>query len=68
MITTGGTLIAGRAALREHGATEVYVFATHGALRGDALERFAAARDHGLVVTDTVPIDPLDRPDERRRC
>src|ERR1051326_3548661 len=63
IITTGGTLLAGAEALREHGATDVWVFATHGLFSGDALKRFAAADLAGIVVTDTVPIDPLNRPD-----
>jgi ribose-phosphate pyrophosphokinase len=41
MILTGGTLLAGAKALREAGAKEVYVFATHGHFVGDALERLA---------------------------
>jgi ribose-phosphate pyrophosphokinase len=62
-IMTGGTLLAGVAALKEHGAEDVYVFATHGLFSGDALDRFARAGLKGIVVTDTVPIDPLSRPD-----
>ncbi len=41
MILTGGTLLAGAKALREAGAKEVYVFATHGHFVGDALEKLA---------------------------
>jgi ribose-phosphate pyrophosphokinase len=63
MITTGGTLLAGAQALKEHGATDVWVFATHGIFAGDSLRRFAEADLAGIVVTDTVPIDPLNRPD-----
>jgi ribose-phosphate pyrophosphokinase len=62
IITTGGTLLAGAEALREHGATDVWVFATHGLFSGNALERFADADLAGIVVTDTVPIDPLAKP------
>jgi ribose-phosphate pyrophosphokinase len=62
MITTGGTLLAGAKALREHGATDVWVFATHGLFAGNALARFGEADLAGIVVTDTVPIDPLNRP------
>jgi ribose-phosphate pyrophosphokinase len=65
IIATGGTLIAGARALRDAGATDVYVFATHGIFVGDALERLGAAEElTGLVVSDTVPIDPLRRPDK----
>jgi ribose-phosphate pyrophosphokinase len=62
VIMTGGTLLANVAALREHGAREVWVFATHGLFCGGALERFKDADMSGIVVTDTVPIDPLNRP------
>ncbi len=62
-IMTGGTLLAGARALQEHGAKAVWVFATHGIFSKDALERFAAADLAGIVVTDTVPIDPRLRPD-----
>src|SRR5919205_753101 len=63
VIMTGGTLLANVAALREHGAREVWVFATHGLFCGGALERFKHSDIAGIVVTDTVPIDPLGRPD-----
>jgi ribose-phosphate pyrophosphokinase len=61
--TTGGTLIAGAEALKEHGARDVWIFVTHALLNAEGLERLANA-DHlaGIVVTDTVPIDPLKRP------
>ena len=59
---TGGTLLAGAEALREHGATAVWVFTTHGLFSEGALERFAEADLAGIVVTDTVPVDPVSRP------
>jgi ribose-phosphate pyrophosphokinase len=62
MITTGGTLLAGAKALKEHGATDVWVFATHGIFAIDSLEQFAGADLAGIVVTDTVPIDRLKQP------
>src|SRR5437870_7046003 len=62
VIMTGGTLLANVAALQEHGAREVWVFATHGLFSGGALERFKGADVSGVVVTDTVPIDLLNRP------
>jgi ribose-phosphate pyrophosphokinase len=63
VIMTGGTLLANVDALREHGVEEVWVFATHGLFCGGALERFADADIRGIVVTDTVPIDPIAKPD-----
>src|SRR5436189_6444799 len=62
VIMTGGTLLANVAALRGHGVREVWVFATHGLFSGGALERFKDSDIAGIVVTDTVPIDPLNRP------
>ena len=56
--------IAGARALREHGAREVWVYVTHALLSGEGLDRLAGAEDiSGIVVTDTVPIDPRERPD-----
>jgi ribose-phosphate pyrophosphokinase len=62
VIMTGGTLLANVAALREHGAREVWVFATHGLFCDGALERFGESDLSGIVVTDTVPIDVFNRP------
>ena len=63
MIATGGTLIAGVEALKEPGATRRL------RLRDARLllraKRSSGSRDAGIagiVVTDTVPIDPLRRP------
>jgi ribose-phosphate pyrophosphokinase len=39
------------------------VFATHAIFAKDSLERFRDAEEiDGLVVTDTVPMDPIQRP------
>jgi ribose-phosphate pyrophosphokinase len=61
--TTGGTQIAGAKVLREHGATDVWMFVTHCLLDADVLDRVASAGITGLVVTDTVPVDLLRKPD-----
>jgi len=62
VIMTGGTLIANVHALREQGVRGVWVFATHGVFCGGALERFHDAPIDGIVVTDTVPINLLEKP------
>jgi ribose-phosphate pyrophosphokinase len=65
VIMTGGTMTANVRALEEHGASEVWLFATHGLFCGDALERFAGDDAiKGIVVTDTVPIDLRTRPEK----
>ena len=70
VIMTGGTLIAGaRGAQGSTARPRCGVFATHGIFCGDALERFAdVGRVDGIVVTDTVPIDPLDAPGQAHRA
>jgi len=62
--TTGRTLVAGAKALRDHGVKEVWVYVTHALLNDEGLECLATAEDiAGIVVTDTVPLDPLKKPD-----
>jgi ribose-phosphate pyrophosphokinase len=62
--TTGGTLIAGARALREQGAREVWIYVTHALLTEEGLAQLGAAEDiAGIVVTDTVPIDARERPE-----
>ncbi|HUH22202.1 MAG TPA: ribose-phosphate pyrophosphokinase [Gaiellaceae bacterium] len=60
--TTGGTLIQGAQALKKHGASEVWLSVTHALLNDDGLERLGQADVAGIVVTDTVPIDPINKP------
>jgi ribose-phosphate pyrophosphokinase len=60
---TGGTLIAGARALKEHGATEVNVFVTHALLSDAALEQIGDSEIDRIVVTDTVPVDLRKRPE-----
>jgi ribose-phosphate pyrophosphokinase len=62
MILTGGTLIAAATALREAGATEVYACATHGLFSGNAFEKIEESDLARVTVTNTVAIDPIDRP------
>jgi ribose-phosphate pyrophosphokinase len=65
VIMTGGTMMANVRALVEHGASEVWLFATHGLFCGDSLELFANCDAiKGIVVTDTVPIDPITKPEK----
>ncbi len=60
---TGGTLIAGARALKEHGATEVNVFVTHALFSDDALEEIGNSDIDRIVITDSVPTDARNRPD-----
>jgi ribose-phosphate pyrophosphokinase len=62
VIMTGGTMLANVRALKDEGAREVWLFATHGLFCDDALERFSESDINGIVIADTVPVDPLTRP------
>jgi ribose-phosphate pyrophosphokinase len=62
VIMTGGTLIANVRALRDQGVAGVWVYATHGVFCDNALEKFHDAPIDGIVVTDTVPINPVQMP------
>ena len=42
--------------VKQHGAREIYVAATHGVLAGKALEKLSNAPLAGLVLTDTIPL------------
>jgi ribose-phosphate pyrophosphokinase len=61
--TTGGTLIAGAQALKEHGAKDVWVFVTHALLSPEGVKELAGAELAGIVTTDTVPINPITKPE-----
>jgi len=64
MIDTAGTLCAGGVSLMEEGATRVFACATHPVFSGPALERLSNSVFEKVVVTDTIPINPLHRPDK----
>ena len=59
LTTTGGTLIAGADALRDHGATDVWVFVTQALIAREGPEALGNAGLAGIVTTDTAPTDPL---------
>ncbi len=56
MISTAGTMCEAARALREHGAREVHLAATHAVFAGPAKERLEAAPIDSIVVTDTIPL------------
>lgn len=63
MITTAGTVTEGCRVLRDHGAKDIYIAATHAVFAPPAMERLANAEFTRLAVTDTIPIgtrcDPI---------
>ncbi|MDB5178133.1 MAG: ribose-phosphate pyrophosphokinae [Patescibacteria group bacterium] len=56
MIDTAGTVCAAAEQLKQHGAAEVYVLATHGVLSDPARERLEKAPIDRVIVTDTLPM------------
>ncbi len=55
MIDTAGTLCQAAAALKAHGAGDVYATATHAVLSGPALERINASSLKEVLVCNTIP-------------
>ena len=53
MVDTAGTLVSAAEALKNSGATKVFVAATHGVLSDPALARLADAPIDRILVTDT---------------
>ena len=57
MIDTAGTLCQASAALKAHGAGDVYATATHAVLSGPALERINASSLKEVLVCNTIPTE-----------
>ncbi len=58
MIDTGGTIAGAVRVLKDAGAGDVIIAATHGVLSDPAAERLANCGAKEVVVTDTLPIGP----------
>lgn len=58
MISTAGSICGAVKVAREHGATEVYLSATHAVFCGPAVSRLAEAEVTGIVVTNSIPLTP----------
>ena len=56
MITTAGTMTEAVRILRDHGAKDIYISATHAVFAPPAMERLAHCPFTKLAVTDTIPI------------
>ncbi len=56
MIDTAGTMASALEVLRERGARDIYVLATHPLFSGPAVKRLASAGVKEIAVADTVPI------------
>jgi ribose-phosphate pyrophosphokinase len=61
MIDTAGTITKAAEALRDAGAADVVIAATHAILSGPAVDRLKNSHAREVIVTNTLPL-----PDERR--
>lgn len=62
MIDTAGTLVGSIKKLKEMGAGDIYVSATHGIFSGPAIERLESAPIVECVVTDAIPCPAANKP------
>ena len=56
IIDTAGSIVAATDLLLQQGAKEVYAFASHALLSGDAVNKLENSPIKEVVVTDTIPI------------
>jgi ribose-phosphate pyrophosphokinase len=63
MISTAGTMCEAVRILRDNGALEIYLAATHAVFAPPAMERLSECRFTKIAVTDTIPlgdrVDPI---------
>ena len=62
MITTAGTVTEAVRILRDHGAKDIFIAATHAVFAGQAMDRLAKCDFTKLAVTDTIPIEDRAEP------
>jgi ribose-phosphate pyrophosphokinase len=58
MIDTGMTIVSAARHLKDAGAADVIIVATHGILSGPAIDRLKNAPINEVVLTNTLPIPP----------
>ena len=56
IIDTAGTIVQGAAALKDWGASDIYVCCTHPVLSGPAVKRLDEAPIKEILVTNTIPL------------
>ncbi len=54
IIDSGGTIVNAAKALKDNGATDVYVFITHAVLSKDASDKIKKSKVKKLIITDTI--------------
>jgi len=58
MISTAGSICGAAEVVQAEGAREIFVAGTHGVLCGPAVERLEKAPISGVIITDTIPLQP----------
>lgn len=56
MISTAGTMVEAIKLVKDKGAEQIFIAATHPVLAGPAVERLKSAPVDEIVVTDTIPV------------
>lgn len=64
MIDTAGTICTAADLLAENGAKEIHCIATHGVLSDPALERIEESAFTSVIVTNTLPSEPVAQSDK----
>ncbi len=59
-IDTAGSITQAARVVREQGARDIYICATHGVLSGPAIERLSNAHIKEIVITNSIPL-PEDK-------
>jgi len=62
MVTTASTVTKACRILRDHGAKDIYIAATHGVFAPPAMERLSETPFTKIVVTDTIPVGARTEP------
>ena len=62
MISTGSSICGAAEMVKQAGAREIYLAATHGILCGEAPQRLASSPVTATVITDTIPLTEDRRP------
>ncbi len=58
MISTAGSICGAAEMVRECGAREIHVAATHGVFAGKAVEKLKKAPIDSVIITDSIPLGP----------
>jgi ribose-phosphate pyrophosphokinase len=58
LISTAGSICGAARLVREAGAREIHVAATHGVFCGEAIQRIQDAPISSLIVTNSIPLNP----------